>query len=70
MSATMARHGGRVQLAQSYMHLALYMARMAKGGSLRAAIEKAQLIKNPPTEVHEEKKRGVEFPGRKTWTLQ
>jgi len=30
MSATMARQGGRVQLEQSDMPLALYMAKMAK----------------------------------------
>jgi len=32
MSATMARQGGRVQLEQSDMHLALNMAKMAKEG--------------------------------------
>ena len=31
MSATMARQGGRVQLEQSNMRLALNMAKMAKG---------------------------------------
>ena len=31
MSATMARQGGWVQLEQSYMHLVLNMAKMAKG---------------------------------------
>jgi len=39
MSATMARQGGRVQLEQSDMPLALDMAKMAKGGFSRAAIE-------------------------------
>jgi len=64
MSATMAREGGRVQLEQSDMHLALNMAKMAKGGISRAAIEETQqLIKKPLTEVREEKKRGVGFPG-------
>ena len=64
MSATMARQGGRVQLEQSDMHLALNMAKMAKGGISRAAIEETQqLIKKPRAEVREEKMRGVEFPG-------
>jgi len=64
MSATMARQGGRVQLEQSDMRLALNMATMAKGGISRAAIEETQrLIKKPRAEVREEKKRGVEFPG-------
>ena len=64
MSATMARQGGRVQLEQSDMRLAVNMAKMAKGGFARAAIAETQfLIKKPPPEVREEKKRGVEFPG-------
>jgi len=62
----MARQGGRVQLEQTDMRLALNMARMAKGGFSRAAIEKTQyLIKKSRTEVREEKKRGVEFPGHR-----
>ena len=66
MSATMARQGGRVQLEQSDMHLALNMAKMAKEGFSRAAIEETKyLIKKPRAEVREEKKRGVEFPGHK-----
>jgi len=66
MSATMARQGGRVQLEQSDMHLALNMAKMAKEGFLRAAIEETKyLIKKPRAEVREEKKRGVEYPGHK-----
>ena len=65
MSATMARQGGRVQLEQSDMRLALNMAKMAKGGFSRAAVEETQyLIKKPRAEVREEKKRGVEFPGQ------
>jgi len=65
MSATMARQGGRVQLEQSDMRLALNMAKMAKGGFSRATIEETQfLIKKPQAEVREEKKRGVEFPGQ------
>jgi len=64
MSATMARQGGRVQLEQSDMRLALNMAKIAKGGFSRATIEETQqLIKKPGTEVREKKKRGVEFPG-------
>jgi hypothetical protein len=64
MSATMARQGGRVQLEQSDMRLALNMAKMAKEGFSRAAIEETKyLIKKPRTKVREEKKRGVEFPG-------
>jgi len=42
MSATMARQGGWVQLEQSNMRLVLNMAKMAKGGILRAAIEETQ----------------------------
>ena len=65
MSATMARQGGRVQLEQSDMRLALNMAKMAKGWFSRTAIEGTQqLIRKPHAEVREEKKRGVEFPGR------
>jgi len=64
MSATMARQGGRVQLEQSDMRLALNIAKMARGGCSRAVIEETQqLIKKPCAEVREEKKRGVEFPG-------
>jgi len=56
MSATMARQGGRVQLEQPDMRLALNMVKMVKGGFSRAAIEEIQqLIKKPPTEVLEEK---------------
>jgi len=66
MSATMARQGGRVQMEQSDMRLALNMAMMAKEGFLCAAIEETKyLIKKPCAEVREEKKRGVEFPGNK-----
>jgi hypothetical protein len=64
MSATMARQGGRVQLEQSDMRLALNMAKMAKGGFSRTAIEETQKqIKKPRAEVREEKKRGAELPG-------
>jgi len=64
MSATIARQGGWVQLELSDMRLAFNMAKMAKGGFSRAAIEETQqLIKKPHAQVREEKKRGVEFPG-------
>jgi len=64
MSATMARQGGRVQLEQSDMRLALNMAKMAKGGFRCTAIEETQqLIKKPRAEVREEKTQGVECPG-------
>jgi hypothetical protein len=60
----MARQGGRVQLEQSDMRLALNMAKMAKKGFLRATIEETKyLIKKPCAEVQEQKKRGVEFAG-------
>ena len=66
MSATMARQGGRVQLEQSDMRLALNMAKMAIEGFWRAAIAETKcLIKKPRAEVREEKMRGVEFPGHK-----
>jgi len=66
MSATMAKQGGRVQLDQSNMHLALNMAKMAKGGFSCAAREETQYpIKKPQAEVREEKKQGVEFPRHK-----
>ena len=62
----MGRQGGRVQLEQSDMRLALNMAKMAKEGFLRAAIEETKyLIRKPPAEVRVETKRGVEFPGYK-----
>ena len=62
MSATLARQGGRVQLEQSHMRLALNLAKIAKGGFSRTTIEETQqLIKKPRTEFREEKKRGVEF---------
>jgi len=56
MSATFARQGGQVQLEQSDMCLALNIATRAKGGFLRATIEKTQqLIKKPRADVREEK---------------
>jgi len=62
----MARQAGQVQLEQRDMRLALNIAKMAKGGFLRAVIEETQhLIKKPCAEVREEKKQGVEFPGRR-----
>jgi len=62
MSAAMARHGGRVQLEQSDMFLALNMAKMAKGGFSRAAtMETKYVIKTPRAEVRKEKKWEFEF---------
>ena len=64
MSATMARHVGREQLEQSDMHLALNMAKMAKGGVWHATIEETQLIiKTPRADVQVGTNRGVKFPG-------
>ena len=66
MSASMARQGGRVQLEQSDMRLALNRATMAKDMFSRAAIEDTPFfIKKPRAEVRNEKKRGVGFPGHK-----
>ena len=66
MSATMAEQGGRVQLEQSDMRLALNMAKMAKGGFSRAAPGETQvLIKRPCAEVRQEKTRGVDSPRHK-----
>jgi len=60
LSATMARQRGRVQLEQSSMHLALNMAKMAKAGYSRSAIEEMQfLMRKPRAEVREEMMRGV-----------
>jgi len=62
MSATMVKQGGRVQLEQSDMHLALNMATLAKEGFLRAASEEMQqVIKKQHAEVREQKQRGVVF---------
>jgi hypothetical protein len=64
MSAIMARQGGRVQLEQSDMRLALNMAKMAKEVFSHAAIEESKyLIQNPRAEVQEEKNRGIQFQG-------
>jgi hypothetical protein len=66
MSATMARQGGRVQLEQSDMRLALNMSKMAKGGCSPATIEETKyLIEKRCAEVQAEKKLGVEFCGHK-----
>jgi hypothetical protein len=60
MSATMASQGGRVQLEQSDMWLAMTMGKMATGAFARAAVEEMRyLIKKPLAEVEEEKKLGV-----------
>jgi hypothetical protein len=66
MSATMARQGGRVELEQSDMRLALNMAKFAKCGFSRATVEETlYLIKKPCAVVREEKKRGIQFPAHK-----
>jgi hypothetical protein len=60
----MARQGCRVQLEQSNMHLALNMAKMAKGGfSCTTTEETQQLIKIARAKVQEGMKQCVEFPG-------
>jgi len=60
----MARQGGRVQLEQSDMHLALNLAETAKGRFSRTTIEETQYVINIPRhEVCQERKRGVEFSG-------
>jgi len=52
-------------MEQSTMRLALNMAKMAKGGFLRAAMEETQLqTTKPRAKVWKEKKRGAEFPGQ------
>jgi hypothetical protein len=62
----MARQGGRVQLEQSDMRLALNMAKMAKEGfSQTAIVETKYVIKKQRAEVREEMKWGVEFPWHK-----
>jgi len=62
----MARQGGRVQLEQSDMRLALNMAKMAKEGFSCAALEETKYhIKRPRNEVPDETKRGVVLPGHK-----
>jgi len=64
MCATKARQGGRVQLEQSNMRLAVNMAKLANGGFSCTAVEETQyLIKKPRAEVREAKMWGVEFPG-------
>jgi len=64
MSATMARQGGRVQLEQSDISLALNMDKMAKEGFSHVAIEATKhLIKISHAEVREDKQCGVDFPG-------
>jgi len=66
MSTTIARKGGREQLEQSNMRLALNMGKMAKEGFSHAAIEETKyLIKKPRAEVWEEMKRDVDFPEHK-----
>jgi hypothetical protein len=64
MSTSMARLGGRVQLEQSDMCIALNIAKLAKGEFSCAVIEKThQLFKTPCAQVREEEKQAVVFPG-------
>jgi len=57
MCTTMARQGCRVPLEHSDMHVAFNMAKISKGGSSCAAIEKIQhLLKKPRAEFREEQK--------------
>jgi hypothetical protein len=66
MSATMASQGGRVQLEQSDMGLALNMTTMAKEGFLRATIEETKyLITNQPAGFRDEKQWVIECSGHK-----
>jgi len=66
MSTTKARRGGWVQHEQSDMHLALCMAKMAKGGILCNSIKEMQhLIMKPRAQIQDEKKQGVECPGHR-----
>jgi hypothetical protein len=52
MSAAMAMQGGHIQLEQSDIHLALNMAKIAKGGFSCATIDETQhLIKKPQGKV-------------------
>jgi hypothetical protein len=67
MAATIATQGGRVLLEHSDMSLASNMAKMAKEGCMRAAIEETKyVIIKPCADVREEKMRGVEFPAYET----
>jgi hypothetical protein len=60
----MARQGGRVQLEQSDMRLALNLAKMAPGGFSRAVVNETQyLSKKQCAEVREENQQGVEYLG-------
>jgi len=62
----MARHGGRVQLEQSDMHLAWNMAKMAACEFSHTAVQETRyLINTPRADVPEEKQQGVESPGHK-----
>jgi len=52
ISPTMARQGGRVQLEQSDIRLALKITKLAKGWFSRAAVEETQyLIEKPRNNV-------------------
>jgi hypothetical protein len=63
----MARQGGRVQLDQEDMQIALNMVYMATHSVSCSDIEETtHLIKKPQAEIREEKKPGVEFPGHRS----
>jgi len=66
MSDTMTRQGGRVQLDQSTMCLALNRAQMAEGWLLCVAINDTHcLIKKPHANVREQKMWGGDFPAHR-----
>jgi len=66
MSATMARQGGRAQLEQSNTHLALIMAKMAKWGFSRTAMEQMNyLINKLCAHIREVHMLGVKIPGHR-----
>jgi len=58
MSATVARQGGRVQVEQSDMHLALNMAKIAIEGFQRAMIQEPQYLINDLLPRSERRCRG------------
>jgi hypothetical protein len=62
MSGTIARHGGQVQLDESYMPLALNMGKLATAGFLHITEWEIQYcMKKPCSEVQEAKRGGVEY---------
>jgi hypothetical protein len=59
MSATMARQGGRVQLEQSDMRLALNMAKMAKEGFRMPQLRKQNISLRNHAPRSEKRRSGV-----------